>query len=148
MLIKHLSRLVGQQISNHQYAQFFCKYCLHCCSTGEILAKHMERCQLHGAKRVKMPDPKENKLFFKKKECKLRLPFVIYADFESILLKNNAAEQKPNQPWTLKLDTHQACNFGFHTVSTDKRFYSKPKLHFGEDSERHSWMPFSVRLLK
>ena len=94
----------------------------------------MERCQLHGAQRVKLPEPGENKLLFKKTECQLRLPFTIYADFESILKPHSSAEQTSSKSWTQIYQTHEACGFGMYTVSTDKRFYSKPKIEFGENS--------------
>ena len=131
--IKDLSRLVRRQITRRENRIHICKYCLHGCSSRDILEKHMERCQLHGAQRIKMPKEGENKLYFKKIECQLRLPFVIYADFESILQEKDVEQQTMNQPWTVQYQSHKACSFGMHTVSTDKRFYSKPKIYFGED---------------
>ena len=134
VLIKSLSRLVSVQISRYNGRKFICKYCLHGCSSQHILNKHMDRCQLHGAQRVKLPEPDQNKLFFQKTECQLRLPFVIYADFESILKPHSSAEQISTKPWTQIYQTHEACGFGMYTVSTDKRFYSKPTVEFGENS--------------
>lgn len=133
-LINDLSRLVSAQINNHNGRQYICKYCLHGCSSQEILDNHTERCQLHGAQRVKLPEPEENNLYLKKYECQLRLPFVIYADFESILLKHHTCDQQSDRTWTIKKHTHEACGFGLYTLSTDKRFYSKPKIHSGPDS--------------
>ena len=134
VLVNNLSRLVGAQISRYNGRKFICKYCLHGCSSQEILEKHMERCQLHGTQRVRLPDPDQNKLYFQKIECQLRLPFVIYADFESTLKPHSSAEQTSTKPWTYKYQTHEACGYGMYTVSTDKRFYSKPKIEFGENS--------------
>ena len=51
----------------------------------EILNKHFETCQRHGAQCVKMPEEDNKILQFKKIEAQECLPFVIYADFESIL---------------------------------------------------------------
>ena len=45
----------------------------------------MEKCQHHGAQRIKMPNEEDKTLYFKKIEAQERLPFTIYADFESIL---------------------------------------------------------------
>ena len=54
----------------------------------------MERCKLHGAHRMKLPktDDKKgrHKIKFAKNECQLRLPFVIYADFESVVRKQDS----------------------------------------------------------
>lgn len=67
-------------------------------------------------------------------ESQLQLLFVIYEDFESILLKHEFAERSPNGPWSDKYQTHQACGFGLHTVSTGKRFFKDPLTYFGEES--------------
>ena len=134
VLIKDFARLVGSQISKHQQRKHMCRYYFHACTTEEILNKHLERCQQHGAQRVNLPKPGENKLYFKRKECQLRLPFIFYADFESIFIKHQYAEKNAQQPWTEKYQTHEACSFGMYTVSTDKRFYSEPKTYFGKDS--------------
>ena len=135
LLIRNFSRLVGRQMSRHHRQMHFCRRCLHGCTTEEILGKHMERCKNHNAQRVKMPEPEENIVSFKSTEKQLRLPFIIYADFESILCRNESDEQRNlEQSWTHKYQTHKACSYGMHTVSSDKRFYSKPKIHFGEDT--------------
>jgi len=106
----------------------------HACTSQEILHKHLEKCELHGAQRIKMPDEENKILRFKKIEAQERLPFVIYADFESILERKELVEKDPLKSWTEKCQTHFPCGFGMHTVCTDKRFYSQPKIYFGEDS--------------
>ena len=54
----------------------------------------MERCKMHDAQRVKLPE-KNDKVIFTKTEYQLRLPFVIYADFESILKKHDVCKNDP-----------------------------------------------------
>ena len=53
----------------------------------------MERCKLHGAQRIKLPEKNDkkcpDKIIFTKTEFQLRLPFVMYADFKYILFKHN-----------------------------------------------------------
>ena len=57
----------------------------------------MERCKMHDAQRVKLPEKNDkkgrDKVIFTKTEYQLRLPFVIYADFESILLKHDVCKK-------------------------------------------------------
>ena len=43
---------------------------------------------------------KQEKLNFNKIECQERLPFVIYADFESILVRNETVERDSLRSWT------------------------------------------------
>jgi len=134
VLIKDFSRLMTKQLSKHNGKKFFCKLCLHACISQEILDTHLEKCKLHGAQRIKMPDEDNKILQFKKIEAQESLPFVIYADFESILERRELVEKDPSKSWTEKCQTHIPCGFGMHTVCTDKRFYSQPKVYFGEDS--------------
>jgi len=128
VLIKDMSRLVSKQLSKNTLKKF------HACTSQEILHKHLEKCELHGAQRIKMPDQENKVLQFKKIEAQERLPFVIYADFESILEQKEIAEKDPSKSWTEKCQRHFPCGFGMHTVCTDKRFHSQPKIYFGEDS--------------
>ena len=57
----------------------------------------MERCKLHGAQRMKLPEADDKKGHDKEKvaktEYQLRLPFVIYADFDSVLCKQENHSQ-------------------------------------------------------
>ena len=99
VLIKNLSRLVSAQLNNTRRQKYICKHCLHGCLSQHILDKHVEKCRLHRAQRVKLPEPDQNKLYFKKTECQLRLPFVIYADFESILKPHSSAEKISTKSW-------------------------------------------------
>ena len=134
VLIKDLSRLVTKQLSNHNGKKFICKLCLHPCHTKEILEKHLEKCQHHGAQRIKMPNEEDKMLYFKKIEAQERLPFTIYADFESILQPRETIQEDTTKSWTEKYQNHIPCSFGIYTVCSDKRFYSSPKVYFGKDS--------------
>ena len=60
VLIKNISRLISSQLSSNKRHTFICPYCLHGCKTKDILDRHMERCKLHGAQRVKLPTPEKN----------------------------------------------------------------------------------------
>ena len=113
---------------------FICNYCLHGCSTQDILDRHMGRCRLHGAQRVKLPQKGDvyDKVMFTKTEYQLRLPFVMYADFESILKKHDVCRNDPAKSWTLKYQSHEAC--GLYMVCSDKRFYRAPEVYHGADS--------------
>ena len=55
----------------------------------------MENCKLHGAQKIKFPEAGDkkgrNKVKYMK-NCQLRLPVVIYKDFEGALCKQDAYE--------------------------------------------------------
>ena len=137
VLIKNLSRLIRSQLSSYKCQMFICPYCLHACKTKDILDRHVERCQLHGAQRIKLPEKNDakgyDKVKFTKTEYQLCLPFVIYADFESIW-KKHVCKNDLARSWTLKYQSHEACGYGFYTVCSDKRFHRAPELYHGPDS--------------
>ena len=78
VLVKNLSRLVSRQNNNDNNKKSFCQYCLHGCTSEEILKNHLERRKLHGAQRIKPPEAGDkkgrDKVKFTKAEYQLRLP--------------------------------------------------------------------------
>lgn len=115
-LITSLSRLLSAQHSNHHHKIFPCLSCLHCFSSQQCLSKHAPLCRLQDPCRIEFPLTEQeieirnkhtdtlnqtnkktnyndiNKLYFKNYKNMQRCPFVIYADFESLLVPHS--EQK------------------------------------------------------
>ena len=62
------------------------RYCLHAFITEEILKRHIKDCfKINEKHTIKMPKKSEY-VKFKNFERKVKSPFMIYADFESILV--------------------------------------------------------------
>ena len=53
---------------------------------------------------------------FKNFERKIKSPFMIYADFESILVPEDNGKQNPNESYTNKYQKHVACSYGYKLV--------------------------------
>ena len=72
--------------SLHCEKKHFCRYCLQDFSTKGISKRHIKDCfKINGKQRIIMP--KKGKHFkFKNYYRKMKSPFIIYADFESILV--------------------------------------------------------------
>ena len=49
---------------------------------------------------------------FKNYERKIKSPFMIYADFESILVLEDYGRQNPSESYTNKYQKHVACSYG------------------------------------
>ena len=72
--------------SLHYGRKSFCRYCLHAFITEGILKRHFNDCfKINGKQTIKTPKKGEY-VKFKNVEGKIKSPFMIYADFESILL--------------------------------------------------------------
>ena len=71
------------------------------------MKNHVERCKLHRAQRIKLPEADKkkglNKIKFTKTENQLGLSFIIYAHFGSVLRQQdflNHGHQNPSSPNT------------------------------------------------
>ena len=113
VLVKAFSRLVLRQYNNDNNKRYFCQYCLHGCTSEEILKNHLRRCKLHGAQRIKLPEDDDkktcDKVKFTKTEYQLHLPFVIYKDFETVLRKEDSCEPSSSKSFTTQYQQHVPC---------------------------------------
>ena len=98
----------------------FCFYCLHAFITEE-----MKDClQINAKQMIKMPK-KDDYVKFKSFDRTIKPPFMIYADFESILVPEDNGKQNPNESYTNKYQKHVACSYGYKLVCVNDKL-SKP----------------------
>ena len=62
---------------------------------------------------------------FKNFGRKIKSPFMIYVDFESILVPEDNGKQNPSESFTSKYQKHVTCSYGYGLVCFDDNF-SKP----------------------
>ncbi|PFX22887.1 hypothetical protein AWC38_SpisGene12595 [Stylophora pistillata] len=123
-LIKSMSRLISSQLSKNGHKKFICDRCLNYFGSQKVLDTHDELCRDHEAVREKMPKPKTF-LFFKNHHRKIDLPFVIYADFESIIKPLNSAQPFPEKCYTEKKHLHIPVSFCYYIKCSFDDQYSK-----------------------
>ncbi|XP_057293488.1 uncharacterized protein LOC130622101 [Hydractinia symbiolongicarpus] len=111
--IKNLSRLLGSEISKYHGKMHFCLNCLQGFQTVESRDNHYTYCKDNETVKITMPSEKEKWLCYQDGQQQFKVPFVIYADFESlsIPMKENARDTK-----TKNLNKHEPC--GWCTYST------------------------------
>ena len=71
---------------------------------------------------------------FKNFKRKIKSPFMIYVDFESILLPEDNGKQNPNESYTNKYQKHVACSYGYKLVCVDDKFIKPFKSYLSEDA--------------
>ena len=79
--------------SIHRGRKHFCRYCFHAFITEEILKPHIKYWfKINDKQTIKMPKKGE---YAKLKNCerKIKSPFIIYADFESIVVPEDNGKQ-------------------------------------------------------
>ena len=91
VFITKLGTLFGSQASKTKKKKEICDRCLHYFTSKAALLKHEEDCFSLNDCKVKLPDAEYLKCIkFKNFSNQERMPFVIYADFESLLKKPTA----------------------------------------------------------
>ena len=70
---------------------------------------------------------------FKTVKRKIKSPFMIYADFESILVPKDKVKQNPNESYTKKYQKHGTCSDGYKLAWVDDKFSKPFKSYSGED---------------
>ena len=128
-LIRNFSRLMGHR-TNHNGTQHYCYNCLHGFSTKERLDKHMPLCYQQKAQKIVFPD-KEKTVKFKNIKNQLRMPFIIYADFECYTEKIANPPNNPNRTNTTAYQHHKPSGFSYMVVSAKQDYTRAPVVYRG-----------------
>ena len=132
------------QFNNHKERKHFCKYCLHAFKKIETLEKHKPNClSINGVQAIELPKKYVDKngvernpsVYFKNHRRILPVPFVIYADFESIIEKISTCQPSDVKSYTDKYQKHTTCSFGYKVVCHyDKKYSKDVVIYRGEDA--------------
>ena len=107
--VKNMSRLLTSMNSKHRDIHHYCLNCLQGFHSIESRDKHYECCIDHEAVKIEMPKEKDKWLKYHEGQKQLRVPFIIYADFESILTARPVKPRASNDPEKSsieKINTH------------------------------------------
>ena len=113
--------------------KYFCKNCLQCFSSEQVLIEHKEDCLvINGRQSVKL---ESGFISFKNYSKQIPVPFKIYADFECILKKvDGNVECSSNSSYTRKIQDHVSCSFAYKVVCVDNKFSKKIVLYREKDA--------------
>ncbi|XP_022809736.1 uncharacterized protein LOC111346730 [Stylophora pistillata] len=123
-LIKNLSRLVSSELSKKKAKKYICRRCLNYFGSQRLLDTHDALCRFHEAVREKMPKA-DTYLSFKNHHKKMDMPFVNYADFESIIKLLHSAQPNPEECYTEKKSQHIPVSFSYYLKCTFDDSYSR-----------------------
>ncbi|XP_047039598.1 uncharacterized protein LOC124644335 isoform X1 [Helicoverpa zea] len=111
-LIKDLPRLVKNQITKHHSKLYFCEECLMFFDSCDDLSSHS--C---GGIATVLP-PKGSFIQFENYNRKQTVPFVIYADFETMLERYQSCDPDPTTASTVTRQRHVPIAFAYHITCT------------------------------
>ena len=103
--IKSLSRLLSSKNSNTKRKQHFCMNCLQGFMQESSRDQHQVYCEDNKSVRDEIPK-QGSTVEFKDGQNQFKVPFIMYADFESILELTESPNPNPNQPYTNEFNQH------------------------------------------
>ena len=98
----------------------------------------LERCKLHRAQRIKLPEAnnkkERNKVKPIKTEYQLRLPFVIYADFKSVLPKQDSCGPLSSKSFITQYQHHVPYGSCIYMKCNDGQSFKPHQVNIGDDA--------------
>ena len=130
--IRILSRLLIGITSNNN-GDFYCLGCLHSFRPDNALKKHKRLCNNHDYCHIEMPNKDNNTLKYNHGEKSLKVPWVIYVDFECLLIKQQLCQNNPEESYTEKKSIHESCGYSKDLVSSYDSKQDKHSFYRGRD---------------
>ena len=103
---------------------FYCLYCFCSYRTENKLKKHKKICENHDSCSVEIPEEDNKILKCNQGEKSMRVPFIIFADLESLPEKINTCHNNPEKSSTTKINKHTPSGY---SLFTQRSFDTKKK---------------------
>ena len=131
-VIKSLSRLLSSSNSKHHGKQHFCINCLQGFARELKRDQHQAYCEDNESVRVEMPR-KGWTVEFCDGQNQFKVPFIMYADFESILEPIESPNPYPNQPYSQRINQHVSSGWCVYSKFAYGEVKDPLKLYRGKD---------------
>ena len=112
----------------------YCKRRINGFTRKEALKKHKTYCNEQDAVRVILPKP-NTVLCFKNYNTSMRVPFVIYADFESCIKPLDTCQPQTNESYTNKIQKHMPISFSIYVKCFDDSVCTPHAVTFAAENE-------------
>ena len=112
--IKSLERLLSMANSRHKESQYFWDNCLNDFKTEESRNKHNEYCISNESVNIEMPE-KDPIVTYSNGQHQFKVPFIMYADFESILERIQGVKNDPSISSTRGVNSHKPSGWCLHS---------------------------------
>ena len=103
----------------------------------DLLERHKAECKglLKRPTKTELPKEGENKVSLTNYHKQMKAPFVIYADFESLIRKVRGCDRQrtKEESFTVKTEMHEACGFSYIIARSDGKTFG-PSTHRGKDA--------------
>ncbi|KAL4153311.1 hypothetical protein QTP88_001144 [Uroleucon formosanum] len=128
--IKDLWKLCGSQMTKDGHKRFLCKMCLNSFDEEYKLNDHKHYCVNNKAAKIVLPEAYNKTLEFQNYNHSLRVPFVIYADFECTLKPIYTCQPNDTESFTKCYQKHIPNNFCYY-IKYSNGDYKPPVVYSG-----------------
>ena len=135
--IKNMSRLLAAKVSKHKSKMHFCPRCLNAFQSEKSLEKHLEYCGANKEVKIDMPKDEDGNpkyIKFNNYNRKMRVPFVVYADFESFPEKIHTCSPDESESYTNQYQKHKASGFSYLIKSFDDKIFPPELVQYTAES--------------
>ena len=130
--IKSLSRLLSSQNTKHKGKEYFCMNCLQGFNEESSRDEHLDYCINNESVKVGMPHKKPI-VQYSDGQFQFKVPFIMYADFESILKPIQSLENNPRISSTRGINNHFPSGWCVRIEFVYGKVENPLKLYRGED---------------
>ena len=130
--IKSLSRLLSKQNSKHKRKEYFCTNCLQGFMEGSSRNTHICYCKDNESVRIEMPH-KRPIVEYSDRQFQFKVPFTMYADFESILELIQGPGNNPRILTTRGINVHVPSGWCIRSEFAYSEVKDPLKLYRGKD---------------
>lgn len=128
-----MNRLLNDQKSDG-HKHYYCFYCLHGFTKGRLLNTHIQYCQTYGPQKIELPKEEDKWLYYKDVRKQLKVPYIIYADFECLQQPIQGCDNDPEKSQTLSTTRHVPCGFAYKVVGLTSETSKQPVVYRGLDA--------------
>ena len=114
-LINNMSRLIRSKLTKHHETAEICRSCLNHFPNKDKLKNHEEYCFQNETIKIEMPK-EGSSISFKHHNRSIKVPFVVYADFEAFTKEIKTIPQNDRVAFTQKYQRHQPSGFCYKIV--------------------------------
>ena len=130
--IKPLSRLLSSQNTKHKGKEYFCMNCLQGFNEESSRDEHLYYCINNESVKVEMPH-RNPIVKYSDGQFQFKVPFIMYADFESILEPIPGPENNPRISSTRGINNHVSSGWCVRSEFADGKVKNPLKLYHGQD---------------
>ena len=148
LAVKRFSALFRGITGSNNNGDFYCLNCFQSYTTENKLKKHKKVCENHDYCYVEMPE-KDNKILkYNQGEKSMKVPFIIYADLESLLEKMNTCHNNPEKSSTTKINKHTPSGYSLFTHCSFDTTKNKLNYYRGKNCMKNICLDFREHATK